>query len=123
MAYSDKQSVGFSAEQTARRFLESNGLNLIAQNYRCKLGEIDLIMQHDKQLVFVEVRFRARNNYASAALTVGHIKRARIVRTACLFLKTRRDLSDSVMRFDVVAIDEDRDGEQHITWLTDAFRP
>lgn len=97
--------VGALAEQKARRFLESQGLQTIATNYRCKTGEIDLIMQHDQTLVFVEVRHRSNSRFPSAARSVSPAKQQKLARTAALFRRFHPNFRQCPCRFDVIAYD------------------
>lgn len=114
-------SLGNKAERTALKFLIRKGLTRVASNYRCRGGEIDLIMLDDECLVFVEVRFRTSTNYSSPELTVDSRKQQKIIRTAALFLARTREYASQTVRFDVVAITA---GEQGRTrWIRDAFRP
>jgi putative endonuclease len=62
-------------------------------------------MRHQKYLVFVEVRFRSRNRFADASLTVDHRKQAKIVKTAAMFLSQNRRHADNTVRFDALAFD------------------
>ena len=80
-------------------------------------------MRDDDCLVFIEVRYRSANNYASAALTVDGKKQVKLSRTAELFISSRPEFADSTMRFDVVGIDRNRDGRTQVEWIRDAFRP
>lgn len=117
------RAVGSDAERLADRFLKRQGLKPVAQNFRCRLGEIDLIMLDDDCLVFVEVRYRASNRFSRAGLTVDIHKQRKLIRTAALFLAKRPQFTDSIVRFDVIAIDADEDGNKTIEWIKDAFRP
>lgn len=87
------------------------------------MGEIDLIMRHGQCLVFVEVRYRAGNRFSRAGPSVNIHKQRKIVRTAALFLAGHDRYANSVVRFDVVAIDADARGKKSIEWIRDAFRP
>ena len=64
---SHTSTIGKSAEEYAKQYLQRQGLTLMGQNYRCKYGEIDLIMQDKKTTVFVEVRFRKSQRFGSGA--------------------------------------------------------
>ncbi|MCH9695049.1 MAG: YraN family protein [Gammaproteobacteria bacterium] len=114
-------TVGNRAEQLAYRYLLQNGLALVARNFRCRGGEIDLIMLDSSCLVFVEVRFRAPNRFATAGITVDHHKQRKIIRTAAMFLTRHVRFSNHTMRFDVIAIDGLEDSGPD--WIKDAFRP
>lgn len=103
------------AEDQALDFLQSEGLRLIARNVRYRCGELDLIMTDGLQVVFVEVRYRARTDYGSAAASVDHRKRQRLVRAALLWL-SRRPGPLPACRFDLVLL-----GPGHRLWLPGAF--
>lgn len=98
-----KQIEGDAGEAQALRFLQEQGLKLVERNFRCKGGEIDLVMQDGRGLVFVEVRKRADNGYGGAAASITARKQARLVIAAQTFLQ-RYKMPPSC-RFDVIAID------------------
>ena len=123
MARADTRSVGAGAERAAEQYLCNSGLTPLARNFRCRLGEVDLIMLDDDALVFVEVRRRGPGSFASAGTTVDRRKQQKLIRTAALFTSRRPQYGLCVMRFDVVAIDVDEQGAQSIDWIRDAFRP
>ena len=114
---------GQIAEDKARQFLERKGLTLIEKNYRCRTGEIDLIMQDKKELVFVEVRYRASETFGRASDTVDNRKQRKIIRTAALYVARNPGLGSHTMRFDVFAIEGCKDTDYRMTWIKDAFRP
>ena len=117
MNRSKTQSIGYRAEQNARRFLQRQGLQWIANQYTCYYGEIDLIMKEKDQLVFVEVRYRQDNHYCSAVESIGPTKQQRLIRTASHYLQSH-DLMDRMdSRFDVIGIDK----KQKILWIKEAF--
>ena len=97
-------NVGDNAEQAARNYLERQGLKLIEQNYRCKQGEIDLIMQDGETLVFVEVRYRNSTAFGSPLETVNRSKQRKITIATMHYLQ-KKGLGESLpVRFDVVGI-------------------
>lgn len=111
---------GQKAEALAERFLQGQGLQPRQRNYRCKTGEIDLIMTQGETLVFVEVRLRANTRFASAAESVDARKQQKLLRAAQHYLLQHR-LTDKVQcRFDVIAFDRGLD-PAGITWLPNAF--
>jgi putative endonuclease len=114
----DTRAVGTNAEQVAQRFLAKKGLTSIAQNFRCRLGEIDLIMLDKDCLVFVEVRYRAAKQRIAARLTVNVRKQLKLIKTAATFLARNPRFAQHSVRFDVVAVDGDT-----LDWIADAFRP
>jgi putative endonuclease len=111
---SGKQEQGQHWEQVARAWLERRGLRLVEANFRCKGGEIDLVMRDGEELVFVEVRQRADRRYGGAAASITPAKLRRLVRAAQYYLL--RFAHTPPCRFDVVAID----GGQ-IDWLRNAI--
>jgi putative endonuclease len=117
--------IGRAAESRALRHLEATGLVLLTRNYRCRAGEIDLVMLDPaaQVLVLVEVRSRSRSDYGQAAATIGFAKQRRCSLAARHLLLTRRELRQLRARFDVVAIDPSPGpgGEPVVTWIRSAF--
>jgi len=116
------RSKGARYEALALRFLNEKGLVLLAQNFSCRFGEIDLIMRDRTSLVFVEVRYRSGSRFASAAHSVDARKQARIARTAAMFLRRNSQLSDHPARFDVVAFDSNPNAQCTVQWIKNAFQ-
>ncbi len=110
-------SRGAQAEQLAAQFLQRHGLALLQQNYRCRCGEIDLVMRDGATLVFVEVRLRSRADFGGAAASIGRTKQGRLVRTAQHYLSTLRSIPPC--RFDTVLL-HSADGHE-IEWVKNAF--
>ena len=98
-----RQVLGQDGEDAALAHLTRNGLTLVQRNFRCKGGEIDLIMQHGDALVFVEVRKRAGKRHGGAAASVTRAKQGRLIIAAQVYLQRYRMPPPS--RFDVIAID------------------
>ncbi len=117
------RQTGLETEAYARRYLERNGLRTITRNYRTRMGEIDLVMQERSTLVFVEVRFRRRSDFGSAAETVTIGKQRRIRASAQHFLLRHDTAGSTAARFDVVALSPARDGthDYDIDWIKNAF--
>ncbi|HRX61695.1 MAG TPA: YraN family protein [Candidatus Competibacter sp.] len=110
---------GAMAENLARRHLETRGLTLVTRNFRCRVGELDLIMRDGEQLVFVEVRSRRHSRYGTPAESVTRTKQQRLLRTAAFYLQHQDP--DLPCRFDVVAILQTEGGPQ-VEWIRDAFQ-
>lgn len=117
-----RQFIGQQAEEAAHQYLCQRGLRLIQKNYRCKLGEIDLIMRDADSLVFVEVRYRKTSAYGSAAASVDLRKQQKLVKTATHYLMWHKLSQQTPCRFDVVAIKPCVDSVSEISWLKDAFQ-
>jgi len=111
---------GNNAETIAQKYLISQGLLWIKNNYRCKSGEIDLLMQDADTLVFVEVRYRSNPFFASAAESITAKKIQKVRKTAEHFLQVHKHYVHLYKRFDVIAI-SGQPGREEITWLKDAF--
>ncbi|KTD76479.1 YraN family protein [Legionella waltersii] len=111
--------LGKQAEHKALVFLEEKGLALILQNYRCRMGEIDLIMRDGQYLVFIEVRSRKRNEYGGGIESITYSKQKKIMTATQHYLTQFRLAEKHPIRFDVISIDG-RSG--NVTWLKDAFR-
>ena len=107
---------GDAAEQRALAWLEARGLSLVERNFRCRVGEIDLVMRAGVATVFVEVRYRARQDFGSAAETISRVKQRRLSAAARHYLQRHPDVARRPCRFDVVAITGDR-----IDWIPNAF--
>ena len=106
---------GKAAENAAARFLAGQGLRLVERNWRCKMGEIDLIVRDGGTLVFVEVRARSGMGFGGAAASITAGKQSRIIRSAQLYLSALR--SHPACRFDVVLLDGPK-----LSWIRDAFQ-
>lgn len=117
---SPAQRKGLYFEKQALRFLKKRGLKLLQKNYHCAFGETDLIMSDGESIVFVEVRFRKRNDFGFAYETVNRRKRDRLVKTAQFYLLQRQLYSSINVRFDIVSISGGgRNPEFH--WFRNAF--
>src|SRR5512132_2772303 len=106
---------GARAEELVVELFRRAGLRILARNWRCRHGEIDLVAEEGRTLVFAEVRFRSDAHFGGAAESVTAAKRARLVAAARLYL-TRRPEADC--RFDVFLIDGP---PRHVQWIRNAF--
>lgn len=123
MAESATQSVGRHTERLAELHLTSCGLTSVARNYRCRQGEIDLVMLDGGTLVFIEVRYRRPNRFARACATVDANKQRKLARAAAVYLSRHSAFRDHPVRFDVVGMDGPNFEKFELQWLKDAFRP
>lgn len=111
----DPSATGRRYEARARAYLESQGLDWVASNHRCRFGEIDLIMRDQRVLAFIEVRFRRSRDHGGAGASVDARKQRRLIAAARHYLS--RHPTENACRFDVVAIE----GQEHIRWIKGAF--
>lgn len=110
------RDIGDEAENLALTYLQQQGLTLRARNFQIRRGEIDLVMQHDDELVFVEVRARSHPQYGDGLESITQAKRQRLIAAASAYLQRQR--YDMPARFDVVSVD----GQGQLKWISDAFR-
>lgn len=114
---SSPENKGRAAEQRAADFLQRQKLTLLERNYRCRFGEIDLIMREDDTVVFVEVRMRSSDQFGGAAASITTAKQLRLIRTARHYLAERHD--NFPCRFDAILVSGERNDE--IEWIRNAF--
>jgi putative endonuclease len=108
---------GREGEQYAEAYLQGQGLFLVERNYRCRFGEIDLIMREGEVVVFIEVRMRSNQTFGGAAGSITLSKQGRLMRTAGHYLASLRSVP--ACRFDVVLLSGPR-GEG-MEWIKNAF--
>ena len=106
---------GAAAEEAALRYLLARGMRLKARNYQCRLGEIDLVLEHDGTLVFVEVRQRRSSAFGGAAESITARKRSKLIAAARHYLSGSASMPPC--RFDAVLVG----GDGAIEWIRDAF--
>jgi putative endonuclease len=116
----NRKAIGDNAERLACQYLQRHGLKLLGRNFRCRGGEIDLIMQHGDSLVFVEVRYRRRTGFGRAAETVSALKQDRVIRCAQVYINQHRCWNKAA-RFDVLSVEGETD-QLRIDWITNAFQ-
>ena len=96
------RDTGSRWEDAVLAYLQRAGLVLIARNFTCRYGEIDLIMRDRDQIAFIEVRYRGGNAQGGGTVSVGAGKRAKVARAAAIFLQQQPALAAQPCRFDVV---------------------
>ena len=110
------KQIGGQAEALAAAYLKQQGLKVVASNYHCRFGEIDLVMRDNKTLVFIEVRLRSHAGFGGAAESITATKRQRLVQTAQHYLQQH---GEATCRFDAIlmrSLDM-----QDIEWIKNAF--
>lgn len=107
---------GAAAEHLAAIYLQRCGLKLLTSNYRCRFGEIDLVMRDGEETVFVEVRLRRHQAFGGAATSITASKQQKLTHTAEHYLMEH---GTSPCRFDAVLLDGLN--TDNITWLKNAF--
>ncbi|MGD8618181.1 MAG: YraN family protein [Gammaproteobacteria bacterium] len=114
----DTTTRGREAETLAWQYLQSRGLRLLQRNYRCRRGEIDLVLQDQDSLVFVEVRYRRESRFGSGAESVDRRKQSKLIACAQHYLQAYPRIARQPCRFDVVSVDGSGGA---IEWIRNAF--
>lgn len=109
-------TTGARAEALCAELLQKAGLRILARNWRCRLGEIDLVAEEGTTLVFAEVRLRHDASFGGAAESISAAKRARLLAAAKLYLAGRASVD---CRFDVLLLDAL--APARIRWIRNAF--
>ncbi len=111
--------LGSRAEKLAAKFLKAKGLTLTETNYRCKAGEIDLVMKHHDYLVFVEVRHRKSMQFGGALESIDARKQAKLRRAAEHYL-IKHKLTNAPARFDILCVNGELK-KPDLQWIQNAF--
>jgi putative endonuclease len=90
-------------------------------NYRCRFGEIDLIMRDAQTLCFIEVRFRNSLNFGGASASITPAKQRRIIKAALFYLSAHRQGLNQALRFDALLIQQQGKGKLDYNWIQSAF--
>jgi len=90
-------------ERQAESFLKKHGLKPISRNYWCKLGEIDLIMQDQQTLVFIEVKYRSSQQYGGALYALTSTKKSKLKKAIQYYIQDHQ-LQNNPLRVDFIAI-------------------
>ena len=106
---SSRQQLGAEGELAARRFLESEGYQVLDTNFRCRWGEVDIVARLGDTLVFVEVRTRRALTYGIPQESIREKKKVRLVATAETYLQSYQEQLDD-WRIDLISVLVGRDG-------------
>ena len=112
--------VGSEFEHRVELLLHDNGLRTLARNFRCKMGEVDLIMEDSEVVVFVEVRYRRDARFGGPFASITPAKQKRLIRAATQYLATKPKLANRNCRFDTVGVTQ-QNGRVTFDWIRDAF--
>lgn len=115
------KTLGKIGEEIAVKFLKRKGYSILRKNWRCLVGEIDIVAQEKDFLVFVEIKTRKSISFGPGYLAVNSYKQFKLIKLAHVYLK-RYGLSDKPCRIDVVSIDVDKNhAVKDIELIKDAF--
>jgi len=113
-----RRTLGRTGEELAAELFAKLGFAILDSNWRCRSGELDLVVGRGDLLVFCEVKTRTSDYWGGPAEAVGFQKQARLRRLAAAWMSERRP-GDVRVRFDVISVLMRREPE--ITHLPDAF--
>lgn len=113
---------GDEFEARSEALLRDYGMIILARQYRCRLGEIDLIARDEHRLLFVEVRARQHRRFGGAAASVNRAKQCKLKRCAAYFLSQNPQWRHLPCRFDVIAWEpRAHPREFEARWIQSAF--
>lgn len=114
--FDNTRAQGSEKEEEAKKYLQQKGYQILTSNFRCKMGEIDLIARDGKYLVFVEVKYRSSGKAGLPQEAVDIRKQRRIVLTAKYYMMLQGISEFSPCRFDVVVMTP-----EHVELIQNAF--
>ena len=119
--YSDKRKeLGRKGEEIALSFLKKKGYHILDKNFRCPLGELDIVAREGDQIIFIEVKTRRSSGFGPPEESLNYIKKKRLTRLALFYLTNNR-LKGVCCRFDVVAIVFKKEKVEAIHLIKNAF--
>ena len=116
----NKRSIGDENESLACKFIEDKGGRILERNFRCKMGEIDIIARDGPYLCFIEVKFRKDSSFGDPSEAVNYSKRRRISNVSRFYLYSKHISFDSPIRYDVIAVSASED-MLTFDWIKNAF--
>ncbi|MCR5546303.1 MAG: YraN family protein [Lachnospiraceae bacterium] len=100
----DNRKTGTKYEELAANKLKEEGYEILEMNYRCRIGEVDIIAKDKEYLVFVEVKYRKTSKAGMPQEAVNYKKQKKISATAAYYLMSHHYRDDVSVRFDVVSV-------------------
>ncbi|WP_243111936.1 YraN family protein [Butyrivibrio sp. CB08] len=116
----NKRVIGNTNEDLACNYLKEHGCRILERNFRCKLGEIDIIARDGPYLCFIEVKYRKDNSFGAPQEAVNYSKRRRISSVSRFYLYSKKISFDSPIRYDVIAVCAS-EGMLTFEWIKNAF--
>lgn len=117
----ENKALGRWGEDKAVEYLHDKGLNILDRNYRCPVGEIDIIAMQDNTLVFIEVKTRRSLSFGLPAESVTFKKQVKYFKIAQYYMK-EKGIKDWSCRFDVIEVILNRNGSCQFNHIVDAFQ-
>lgn len=116
----NKRATGKMAEEIATVFLQEKGFKILEKNFHCHFGEIDLIIERDNYIIFVEVKARSSKSFGLAQEAVTIKKQKKILNVAMWYLM-KNNAVEKFFRFDVIAMHQQANGQYDIQHIENAF--
>ncbi|HVJ50014.1 YraN family protein [Desulfitobacterium sp.] len=116
MTAGTRKQRGQEGEDLAAQIIQSNGLKILVRNFRCPVGEMDIIALEDEKLIFIEVRTRSTPKFGWGEESIQAKKRMRLQRIAEYFILSRKYKEWPPLRFDLIAIRWDEKNPQ-TNWI------
>lgn len=118
----DKIAIGRMGEEAAVKLLKKNGCKIIAQNFRCRWGELDIIAKDGDTLVFVEVKTRGSDAFGRPGASVDARKQQRMITASSIYMSDNGiAVDDTFIRFDVIEVDTNGGKVSKVGIIKDAF--
>lgn len=115
------KKIGSDGESLARQYLTARGYRVLEENFRCRLGEIDLIAQEGKTICFIEVKARRSLAQGQPYEAVNFRKKRKLSQMAVFYLKHKFNSLEIPSRFDVISIVQDKNNAPSIQHIKSAF--
>ncbi len=116
-----RAQLGRWGDDLAVQHLQAAGCEVLARNWRCREGELDVVVRDGPAVVFVEVKARSGRGFGEPSEAVGPVKARRLHRLACRWLEQNRPAGRHELRFDVVSVVRVRGGAPELVHLSAAF--
>ena len=104
MARENRRQTGTLREEQAVCYLEKQGYKILERNYWCRFSELDIVAKEGEYLCFVEVKYRRNDQYEAPAGVISRTKMSNICKASQFYMKEKRILPDTPVRYDVVMI-------------------
>jgi len=106
----NRQETGKLGEKLAQKFLKKKSYRILETDFRCRMGEIDIVAQQKDYLVFVEVRTKSSLDFGTPEESITQSKKEKLIASALTYISTHQNLPP-LWRIDVVAIEVDQKGK------------
>jgi putative endonuclease len=116
----NKRASGGNYEQIACNYITEQGAEILNRNFRCKLGEVDIVAKDGKYLCFIEVKYRSDDRFGGPEAAVNIVKQKKICKISLSYMNIFKLPEDTPVRYDVVAI-HGEDRALTVSWLKNAF--